>query len=200
MSYSIATPATEEAVLQALLEKVKAHCKITFNHDDEYLIDLTATALKSIQAECWRNFINATVTLKLDHWPCGPIFLPLPPSVSVTSIYYLDSDGTSTEWASSKYIHDSIGEPGRIALAENESYPTLDERIQPITVTYIAGYGTAASDIPRELQVAITMLVKLWYSERMPVARAMVFQIPKTVDYLIELYRFRGENVLHSVE
>jgi uncharacterized phiE125 gp8 family phage protein len=182
-----------------MLIDVKNHCRITFAGDDSLLRSYLEAAFSVVQEKLWRQLITATITMTLDRFPADCIRLPRPPAVSVTSVTYLDAGGTSTVWDASSYIVDVVTEPGRICLAESEVYPTVDNRITPITIVYTAGFGTTKNEIPTPIRTAIAMLVHHWYSHRLPVESMRAETVPMTVDYLLSPWEFRDERVISYV-
>ena len=50
--------------------------------------------------------------------------------------------------------------------------PTLGDDANPVLVTYVAGYGAAASAVPQRAKQAILLLVGHWYRQREAVGRA----------------------------
>lgn len=105
-----------------------------------------------------RSFINRTVTLKLDKWPCKEVIhLPYPPYVSVVSFSYIDSNGDSQDLvANTDYEAKLTGDEGRVVVAPGASWPSVkSDKYEPITLTYTAGFGSAASDVPQHYKELI---------------------------------------------
>jgi len=109
--------------------------------------------------------------LILDEFPpdarncTSTIDVPVPPLQSVSSITYLDNNGDSQTLAASKYDVDASSEPGRIAPAFGETWPDTRDVNNAVTVTFIAGYTTAAL-VPDTIKHAIKMITGHWYENR----------------------------------
>ena len=193
-SWSITTaPATDPVTV----DEVKDYLRISHSQDDTLLEDaLIPAATKAVEAAARRQLMRATVTMKMDSFPCdnGEIRCPLPPLAAVSSIYYLDGDGTSTLLDSADYIVDTTSEPGRITPAYNESWPTTQHRMNAVTVTFTAGYSLAEY-VPSGLKVAVMQIVGALYENRElaptggDVSVAVPASVTLAIGYLIEPYK-----------
>lgn len=184
---------TPPAIEPVSLEEAKAHIRQDSPADDAYITGLITEARETIENLARRALISQTWRLSLDRWPAVDyISLPRPPLASVTSLIYLDQAGDDTTWASSNYIVDSDSEPGRLVLAYNVSWPSTPTLypVNPIQITYVAGYGDEAADVPAMWKKAILMLLGHWYENReTAMAGSPVKDIPVGVQDLIWLDR-----------
>lgn len=98
-----------------------------------------------------------TWTLQFDQFPCDVIEIPIWPLASISSIAYVDTDGTTQTWAASNYIVNTANKPGRVTLAYNIAWPTARLQENAITVTFVAGFGGAV-DVPQIYKQAIRLL------------------------------------------
>ncbi len=137
--------------------------------------------------------MNTTEDEYLDDFPLStesirPLRSPLS---SVTSIGYVDSNGDSQTFSSDDYDVDTTSEPGRIALAYGEVWPTTRSDINAITLTYVAGYGATAASVPEGIKTAIKQLVCHWYDHRETVTISNVVprEIPLAVNALLWPYK-----------
>lgn len=94
-----------------------------------------------------RQLITATYEMTIDGFPTI-IYLPKAPVQSVTSIQYVDTDGDTQTLATSGYQTDFTSDPARIVEAYGEVWPETRDELNAVTVTFIAGFGDAASDVP----------------------------------------------------
>jgi len=84
--------------------------------------------------------------------------LILGPLISVDSIEYYDIDDVEQTVASSVYrAHESFRGP-YVVKKPNESWPATTFRDDAVTVTFTAGFGAAASDVPPNIIAAISLL------------------------------------------
>lgn len=160
-------PTTGPAVEPVTLAEAKVRCRIDTTDEDSTHTDMIVAAREYCEGVVGRQFINATWKEYFDRFPSDEIRLSKPPLSSVTSITYVDADGDTQTWTASLYQTDAISEPARIKPAYGESWPTTrDDTYNAITVTFVAGYGAAASDVPPNFKQAIFLLVGLWHRDR----------------------------------
>lgn len=174
--------------------EAKAHLRVDSAFtDDDAIIDAQVEAARNYaEAFTRRAFITQTLVLWLDAFPPGngEIILPRPPLQSVTSISYTDVDGNAQTFASSKYIVDGKREPARITPAWNVDWPDTRAIINAVSVTYVAGYGNAASDVPEAIIRAIAFLVGHLYENRESVVTGTIaIALPQAVDFMLWPYR-----------
>lgn len=164
----ITTIHTAPAVEPVTVAEAKAHLRIEdeFTADDAYITALLLAAREHVEQITSRKLITQTWTLKLDRWPTADrIKLPFGNLQSVTSVVYLDEDGTSTTWGSAEYIVEP-GDPGLVVLADGYTWPVSDlYPVHPIRVLFTCGYGLAVS-VPAALKHAIKILVSDYYEHR----------------------------------
>lgn len=111
--------------------------------------------------------VTQTWELRLDRLPGDEIRVPRPPLQSVSSITYIDTDGTSQTLSASLYTVDAKLIPARIQRAYLATWPTTRGHINDVTVTFLAGYGgdgaTAAESVaavPKRIKSAIKLMVQ----------------------------------------
>lgn len=132
--------------------------------DEEAIATFICAARKDLEEQTLSAFVNQTWTLKLDRFPnWGSIRLPRPPLSSVTSIQYVDTNEATQTWSSSLYTVDADSMPGRVRPALNQIYPTTSGHIHDVTITYVAGYGSTAADVPKGIKQAILIRTEMLY-------------------------------------
>lgn len=173
MGLTLSVAPTEQPVA---LGEVRSHSRILTTAEDSDLEAYLKAATDQAQVILRRQLCAATYVLKLDSF-CDRnysdgwmIELPLPPLVSVTSITYIDSAGATQTLATDRYIVGISTEPGRITPAVNYTWPeTQSGRMESVSITYVAGYGTAAQ-VPWGIKVAIMQMAATWFENREAVA------------------------------
>ena len=125
------------------LAQTKDHLRVDITDDDDLISALIQGARRKIELDQHRQHMTATWTGYLDSFPAGTeIELPYPPLQSVTSVKYLDADGTSQTFSSGDYSVDTTREPGRVILGYNKSWPTAQAIQKAGTIIFVAGYRT----------------------------------------------------------
>lgn len=164
MGLIVVTPPAEEPVT---LTEAKAHLRVDISADDDYITACITAA--RIWAENFqrRAYVTTVFDLALDIWPeNGVIELPRPPLVSVGSVKYYDEEETEYTFASSSYIVDTIGQPGRIVLKWDSLWPSETlRRANGVIVRFTAGYG-GADDVPEVVKQAMKLVIGDLYENR----------------------------------
>lgn len=153
----------EPASLAVDLDQAKKQCEVSTSDTshDEHLTRLIKTATANVERYTRRALINQTWKLSLCEWPChGRVYLPRPPLVSISSIQYVAESGTLTSLNSSLYQVADDRKPAFVAPAYGLTWPVVrSETVEPIEITYVAGYGANHSSIPDEFKNVIYELV-----------------------------------------
>jgi len=118
--------------------------------------DYIPAARRLCEQRTQRYLTTQTVTLTLEDWPRSDcIEIPRGPILSVTSIVYRDTTGSSqtlsSSWYEFKQVSDSV--PPEIALLPGYTWPSLGDYEDAVIVTMQAGYGASASSIPHDLRM-----------------------------------------------
>lgn len=163
--------------------------------DDDTLIDALVTVARGeVERFLYRQLITATYVLRLDEWPSGDVIdVPWPNLLTVTSLAYNDTDGNSqTLTVDEDYSVDIYSTPGRVLPYYNTTWPSTYGHINDITLTYTAGYGSSASDIPPDIIHAVRLYLGHYYEHR----EAFVVGAPiakfETAERLLYPYRVHG--------
>lgn len=202
------TSAPEESGID--LEELKSQLAITGTADDARLSRLALAALAFTEAYVNRALIKRTYLYKLQRFGCvtrGPlddfwyepaggfdrvdpiITLPYPPLVQVNSVKYYDDAGVLQTINSNHYQVDVTSEPGRIAPVYGYTWPYPGQRLNPIEIEYVAGYGEQFGAIPNDLRHAIMMLVGHLNENREATSTASVESVPLGYDDLVARFK-----------
>ena len=169
--------------------EAKLHLRVDHGDEDAYIDTLVATARQHIELVTRRAMVDTTFTLKMDAFPTE-IRPPRSPLSSVSSITYVDTDGDTQTLSASVYSVDTDTEPGRISLAFNQSWPDIREQNNAVVVTFVAGYGSAATNVPAALRETVKLLTAHYYEFRQPViAGTTAVKIPLHIESLIWIHR-----------
>lgn len=159
-----AEPGTEPVSLT----EVKAHLRLTapgaeaaYTDEDTHLSTLIKAARRSAEKYTERSFITQTWKYYNDSFP-NTIELLYGPVSSITSVEYIIDEVTTT-LDTDEYVTDLAGKVARIEPVE--SWPSVDERINSVIVTYTAGFGAAAV-VPEDIKAAILLMIGKMYQDR----------------------------------
>jgi hypothetical protein len=196
------------------LAQAKSQLRVDFADDDLLIGMYIQAAREYAENYTGRAFIQQTWRLSLDNFPyykdahinmrnglfngaylhCMAINLPRPKLMSVSSITYLDGTGTPQTLDPSLYVVDTDVEPARIVPKRNTFWP-YPQIFQPnaVQVTYVAGYGTDASTVPAQVQIAILMLTAHFYANREATSQGVtVSNVPLSVNALLDTVRLQS--------
>lgn len=175
------------------ISNAKTYLKVDTPADDTLITTMIAAARHHVEDYLGQALITQTIEEVYDGFPIATsgnpdaaMFLTVHPVQSVTSIQYVDTDGNTQTLNSSKYIVDTHRKITRIAPAYGETWPTTRAQINAVTVTYDAGYGDAASDVPESVLQAMYLLVADMYHNRTDSVR----RLPTASKFLLDRLRY----------
>lgn len=142
-----------------------AGCPATNTTQDPQLTALIASARRRIEERLSKALLTQTWVLRLDRFPAWEIGLPRPPLASISSIQYLDSAGATQTLDAAKYVVDTHGAVGRVVPAYGLSWPSTYPMPNAVTITYVAGWTSAAA-VPADIRQALLMLIADLYANR----------------------------------
>lgn len=182
-------------------DAVKAHLRVDGNGDDELidaLIEVVTDHLDGWTGILGRCLLPQTWRQDFPWFPLDyRIRLPLAPVTAISSITYNDAANAPQTLSTSVYsgpFADAIG--SYIVLQYGQIWPVTYSRDDAASITFIAGYGSAAA-VPASIRQAALLMIGDLYENRETVMvdlRAAAVQIPTsaTVDALLGKYRRIG--------
>lgn len=175
------------AVEPVSTSEAKLHCRVDYDADDTLFAAWITAAREYAETYQRRALITQMLEMSLPAFPCGEIVLPRPPLQSVTSIAYVDANGDSQTLNSSLYQVDTRGIVGRVKPAYGQVWPsTRCETYNAVTITYVAGYGDAATAVPRATVAAIKLLVgHLNENREMVITGTIIGKVPFSIENLL---------------
>ena len=137
--------------------------------EDDYIQDLITAAREYCEEVSNRAIGSQVWKMYLDMFPeKDEIRIPFPPLLSVTSVNYINSTGTSATFTASEtegYIVDTSSEPGRIFLAHSATWPSFTEYpYNAVEILYTCGY--TSQTIPKKYKDAILKMIGALYRYR----------------------------------
>ena len=185
MPYSLTVSAGPAAEPLTTAE-AKLFARVDISTDDTLVDIMVSAARDRLERETGRVFRNTTFVQKFSgHSPGGDIVLARGPVSSVTSVQYVDGAGSTQPAAASVYDAILGRDPARIVLAHGQSWTTPRQQEESVIVTYVAGYGTNNTAIPKSYLMALYQQFAHDYTHRdqPDVPR------PEAIDRTVELWR-----------
>jgi uncharacterized phiE125 gp8 family phage protein len=152
------------------LAEAKSHLRVDTTEDDTLIAGYITSAREWCEDYLDRALVSQRLVMRLDAFP-DEIELPRPPMASAgtataVSITYTVGDSLATATLStSSYRVDRDASPGVIRNIYNGSWPSHLIDQNSVSVTWWAGYGSAA-DVPQRVKTAMLMCVHEIYEKR----------------------------------
>lgn len=185
---------TPPAIEPVSLEEAKLHCRIGGDDENSKIEAIVKAARQAVECgESWsleRTLITTTWRVTLDRFSNCPIELPRPPLLGVTSIVYRDVNGDEQTIDDSVYRVDSDATPGRVLLAPNHAWPPTENQVGAVRITYTAGYGALAADVPESIRQAILLLVGDLYARRESIVTGTIVNVLPTMRALLNAHKW----------
>lgn len=173
--------------LPVTLSETKIHLRVDTNDEDTLISSLIGAATLQAVAFTKMQLVTATYEWTQDCFT-DEIILPYPLLQAVTSVQYYDNTNTLVTLVTTVYELDNRSQPGRICLAEGESWPDTFTRKNAVIVTYTAGFG-AANDVPDDIKAAILLIVGHLYENKQDVITGtIVSEVPLASRYILQPY------------
>ena len=183
--YELVTAPIERPIT---LGDIKRWGTIETNENDTLLMDALDDAIDYAQRYLNSQLVDATYAVYYDCFD-NVLCLPVQPVDSVTSIEYYDTENVLQTLSTDVYDVDTLGIVPGIVLKTNQTWPDTYDRIGAVKITYVAGYG-GRSAVPGSVKRAILMLLRQWDENRENVSFANSFELPHSVEALLNKYRY----------
>lgn len=177
-----------------------------FADDDDLIADLIAAARELCETRTDRTFLATRWRLTLDGAEAGrfagwagpgpgrgygpgpgdepgAIRLPRPPLLAVESVEWTGGAGPIAI-DPGDYLA-TPGTPGTVEPGAGLVVPPSLGIAGPVAITFAAGYGPDASDLPAAARLAVRMLVAFFYDRR-----ATADEVPPAVDRVLDRLRW----------
>lgn len=183
---------TPPAYALVSLEEAKAHLRVDFDDDDDYIESLVEGVTNTLDGpDGWlgRALITQTLEWRGDEFgPCD-IRLPYPPIISIVCVKYDDDAGNEQTVSSSDYR--LVGQPSmpRLALAYGASWPSTRWQSECVRIRYTAGYGTAVDSVPAPIRQAVLLMIAELYENRELTTDRSRAELPFSAMALLSTYR-----------
>lgn len=178
------------AVAPVTLSEAKAQARVAFDDDDGLIFSLIDAAVDLFDGDGQLN--RAIITQTWAQWgPQSPgrMRLLMGPFQSLVSVEYYDADGVLQAADIADYEIRKDGDFVTIEPKPGAAWPRTQARQDAIKITYKAGFGDAASDVPQGIRHAILLIVAYWYDNRAAASDVNLRDAPMAVDALIGRHR-----------
>lgn len=173
--------------------EVKNYLKVDDATDDALIAAMLKAARQAVEARQNISTLTKTIVQKLERFPSSykvatdyenVIKLLVYPVVNVSSITYLDENGVLQTLAQNLYEVDTYR--GIIGEAVDQDFPDTYLSLNDVTITYTAGFGTAATDCPSDIRIAVLKLIANMYDNR----GDSVYKMPTASDVMLNRHKY----------
>lgn len=156
---------TPPAAKPVSLEETKKACKIYHDDDDQTVTTYIGAAVRRLDG--WggilgRCMINQTWAFPARDWTCRSALIPFP-DVSAVTVKYRDAADAEQTLDAGAFRRIEVATGVQLEWTAAFTSPALFDRSDAVTYEVVAGFGTAATDVPDEMRVAIIMTVNAWF-------------------------------------
>lgn len=175
---------TPPAALPVDLSTVWAHLNLILEPTDEspvsmepidanYVEELTRAAVARLDGPRGllnRCLITQTWTVSLPRFGGTAIRMPTAGVTEIVSVEYVAADGSPKTLPTADYLVTGEGtDQCRIRRAAGKVFPSTEyDNPEAVVITFTAGFGDAAEDVPTDIQLAIAEMVATAYNAQLP--------------------------------
>lgn len=182
----------DPAVVPVTVAECKTDLRVQHTAEDALIADLIAEATDYVDVPdgvVSKALITQTWTLSVRGPVDGKISIPVTPVQSISSITYYDSDNVQKNLAVSDVSLYGDDYWAFLKPKPDMDWPSVYDRLDAITITFIAGYGDAAASVPRSIRRLIRLIVAHWYENRSATTDRNLKEMPLSVKSLVAINR-----------
>ncbi len=151
----------EQIILPAAREYVELHTRLALI-TQTWKLSLDEYPSEGIKHDWWDGVQEMSINALRES--LGWIELPTGPLISVTSFKTFDNADAETVFTG--FYTDTTRRPGRVALRSGSVWPVFTRPANGIEITYVAGFGPAAANVPTDLRLCISQIASHWFENR----------------------------------
>jgi len=153
------SPTLEPVTVRA----VKRNLGVDDGHWDQDIARWVTEARKQVEHDTRVSLVNQTRIHKQDAFPSDNYICLRAPLVSVSTLQYIDTAGSSQTWGSSNYEVDTARHA--VWLAWGISWPNIRAIQNAVTITYVSGHGATTATVPEAAKAAIHLFCKMRFDQ-----------------------------------
>jgi uncharacterized phiE125 gp8 family phage protein len=190
------TVATVAAFKALTITELADHLRIDDYADESDVLEaVAASAEDHVEQITGRSLCLKSYYLSLDCFPRGDIPLQFPPVAAITSLKYIDEDGTLQTLDPALYQLDVQGFTARVRPAYSETWPTTRAGdFNTVQIIYTAGYASALV-MPAAIKAALKLIASDLWLYREDSVQGSVGTVPTAARALLgpyKVHRFGG--------
>ncbi len=168
------------------LAEAKTHLRVDLSDDDNYIESLIIMATHVVEQYTRLFIVENTVDVYYDQFP-DYFNLQYGNLQTVVHLKYYDTDNSQQTLSSSNYEMDKYAQPALVYRSQGSTWPSTYDKPNAVHLRFNGGIEFQEYDakLPRPLKHAILLLIGHFYENRQTVADKVQYQIPMTVEYLL---------------
>ncbi len=179
---------TAPSVEPVSLAEAKEHLIVEHTNHDALIAAAILSAREWVEQYTGRCLISQTWELALDEFP-EEIELKKIPAISISSVKYINTSNVETTINASNYGVDDYSPRHWLIPTDSNEWPTPLDSANSVKVQYVAGYGTASTDVPGPIIQAVKLLIGDFYEHRENTVIGAPVASTETVKMLLSMYR-----------
>lgn len=186
------------------LQEAKDHLRVDHDDEDTLIGGLIAAAVahfdgsgvlgRAMITQTWAQWVPQSPAWV--HWgdvlACGasnPVRLNVGPFQSLVSVEYYDTENALQTADLADFEIRLDGDFVTVQPKKNSVWPPAYLRQDAIKISYTAGYGDTAAEVPASVRHAILLTLAHWYEHREAVVQGSYNELPLAVSSLIGVER-----------
>ena len=179
-TYVVITAPTAEPLT---LAEAKTHLRVNNTLENDLITALIIAARQFVEGYTWRPLMTQTIDVVFDTITDKTIPINKAPIQSVTSVKYLDLNGTEQTISNSLYVTDLLNSPCRIKL---DSIPSIKDTLNAFKIRTVCGY-TSSALIPQTYKSAMLLIIGHLYENKQQAQSQTLNEIPFGVYTLLDI-------------
>lgn len=147
---------SDPSIEPVLIGELKEEGRISYaDHDDLLQTLIQESRMWVEENELKQALVTQTVTEYFDRFDSDGLELRWNPAQSITSVQYVDSNGTTQTLSADTYELGSVLGLSCVRLQYGQTWPTTRDHADAVIVTYVAGFGDSRLDVPLSIRSAV---------------------------------------------
>lgn len=181
---------TAPAIEPVTLPEAKAHLRVDGSDEDALISGLISAAVGHFDGEgtLGRAMISQEWAQYFSPTPYRPRLI-MGPFIGLTEVAYYDASNALQTDTLSNYEAWLDGDFVIAKPKDGFDWPDAFDRPDAIKISYNAGFGVNASDVPQAIRQAILLTIGHWYEHRMSVSELNLREVPMAAEALMNNQR-----------
>lgn len=156
---------TEPSIEPVTQSEMELWIRYTQTLQTNVITSLITAARRYVESWTNRTLITTSYEYYVEDLSCE-IQIPTSTVNSITSITYIDDDGATQTLSNTLYGLDNVSTINTVYQLPEQDYPSVQVQPNAVKITFDAGYGSLAADVPEDMKTAIKLMVGFMFEQR----------------------------------